>query len=62
MLSFPGHKFSVHLPDVFLSFSVHGCKNKGLVQLAGGWWLTLICCERKILLAGRWLVAGAELM
>jgi hypothetical protein len=28
MLSFPGHKFSVHLSDVFLSFSVHGCKNK----------------------------------
>jgi hypothetical protein len=33
-----------------------------LVRLAGGWWLTLICCERKILLASRWLVAGAELM
>jgi hypothetical protein len=28
----------------------------GLVRLAGGWWLVLICCERKILLAGWWLV------
>jgi hypothetical protein len=24
----------------------------GLVRLAGSWWLVLICCERKILLAG----------
>jgi hypothetical protein len=23
-----------------------------LVRLAGGWWLVLICCEKKILLAG----------
>jgi hypothetical protein len=34
----------------------------GLVRLAGGWWLRLIYCERKILLAGWWLVAGAELV
>jgi hypothetical protein len=33
-----------------------------LVWLTGGWWLVLICCERKILLAGRCLVAGVELM
>jgi YD repeat-containing protein len=25
---------------------------EGLVRLAGGWWLRLIYCERKILLAG----------
>jgi hypothetical protein len=30
--------------------------------VAGGWWLMLIYCEVKILLADRWLVAGAELM
>jgi hypothetical protein len=33
-----------------------------LVRLAGGWWLRLIYCEKKILLAGWWLVAGAELV
>jgi hypothetical protein len=37
-------------------------RNFGLVRLAGGWWLKLIYCERKILLAGWWLVAGAELV
>jgi hypothetical protein len=34
----------------------------GLVRLAGGRWLRLIYCERKILLADWWLVAGAELV
>jgi hypothetical protein len=29
-------------------------KDIGLVRLAGGWWLRLIYCERKILLAGGW--------
>ena len=24
--------------------------------VAGGWWLVLICCERKVLLTGWWLV------
>jgi hypothetical protein len=33
-----------------------------LVRLAGGCSLVLICCERKILLAGRCQVAGADLM
>jgi hypothetical protein len=37
-------------------------RNVGLVRLAGGWWLVLICCERKILLGGWWLVVGAEMM
>jgi hypothetical protein len=36
--------------------------NIGLVRLAGGRWLGLIYCERKILLADWWLVAGAELV
>jgi hypothetical protein len=27
-------------------------ETSGLVRLAGGWWLRLIYCERKILLAG----------
>jgi hypothetical protein len=40
----------------------HENKDKGLVRLTGGWWLRLIYCERKILLAGWWLVAGAELV
>jgi hypothetical protein len=35
---------------------------EGLVRLAGGWWLKLIYCERKILLADRWLMTGAELV
>jgi hypothetical protein len=30
--------------------------------VAGGWWLVLISCERKILLAGWWLLADAELV
>jgi hypothetical protein len=34
----------------------------GLVRLADGWWLRLIYCERKILLAGWWLVADAKLV
>jgi hypothetical protein len=34
----------------------------GLVRLAGCWWLVLICYERKTLLAGWWLLAGAELV
>jgi hypothetical protein len=29
---------------------------------SAGWWLVLICCERKILVAGWWLMAGAEMM
>jgi hypothetical protein len=36
--------------------------DNGLVRLASGWWLRLIYCERKILLADWWLVAGAELV
>jgi hypothetical protein len=31
-----------------------------LVRLAGDGWLVLICCERKILLASWWLLAGAK--
>jgi hypothetical protein len=34
----------------------------GLVRLAGCWWLVLICSERKILLAGCWLLADAKLV
>jgi hypothetical protein len=30
--------------------------NQQLVRLASGWWLVLICYEKKILLADRWLV------
>jgi hypothetical protein len=26
------------------------------VRLAGGWWLVLVCLERKVLLAGCWFV------
>jgi hypothetical protein len=26
------------------------------VRLAGGWWLVLICSERKVLVAGGWFV------
>jgi Na+/proline symporter len=29
-------------------------KHQHLVRLAGGWWLMLICCERKILVAAGW--------
>jgi hypothetical protein len=28
----------------------------------GCWWLVLICCERKILLAGWWLMVDAKMM
>jgi len=31
-----------------------------LYSLYCGWWLVLICCERKVLLAGWWLLAGAD--
>jgi len=27
-----------------------------MVLCLAGWWLVLICCERKVLLAGWWLV------
>jgi hypothetical protein len=26
------------------------------------WWLVLICCKRKVLLADWWLMAGADLV
>jgi hypothetical protein len=42
-----------------ISLNLYGL---GLVRLASGWWLRLIYCERKILLAGWWLVAGTELV
>jgi hypothetical protein len=28
------------------------------VRLAGGWWLVLVCSERKVLLAGCWLICS----
>jgi hypothetical protein len=50
----------------------HYCKNgssagtitdlKVNSNIASFWWLVLICYERKILLAGWWLVAGADLL
>jgi hypothetical protein len=30
------------------------------VRLAGGWWLVLICSERKVLLAGCWWLICSE--
>jgi hypothetical protein len=36
--------------------------SSGLTPRSAGWWLMLICCERKILLAGWRLLAGAELV
>jgi len=30
--------------------------------MEGIWWLVLIYCERKVLLAGWWLLAGAGLV
>jgi hypothetical protein len=33
-----------------------------LTACSAGWWLVLICCEKKILLAGRWLVTGVVCM
>jgi hypothetical protein len=43
--------------------TIHSSRiHDGLVRLAGGWWLVLICCERKILLASWWLVVDAEIM
>jgi hypothetical protein len=37
----------------------HQCKHS---PRSAGWWLVLICCERKILLTGWWLVADAEIV
>jgi hypothetical protein len=31
-----------------------------LEKLAGGWWLVLICAERKVLLAGCWWLICSE--
>jgi hypothetical protein len=43
--------------------TIHSSRiHDGLVRLAGGRWLVLICCERKILLASWWLVVDAEIM
>jgi hypothetical protein len=30
------------------------------VRLAGGWWLVLVCSERRVLLAGCWWLVCAE--
>jgi hypothetical protein len=30
------------------------------VRLAGGWWLVLVCCERRVLLAGCWWLVCCE--
>jgi hypothetical protein len=34
--------------------------NPQRVRLAGGWWLVLICSERKVLLAGCWWLVCSE--
>jgi hypothetical protein len=47
---------------VLLSLVVFSLLDLRLVRLAGGWWLVLICYERKILLTDWWLLADAELM
>jgi hypothetical protein len=44
---------------------VHTCKPDSKfilsdVRLAGGWWLVLICAERKVLLAGCWWLICSE--
>jgi hypothetical protein len=30
------------------------------VRLAGGWWLVLVCSERRVLLAGCWWLVCCE--
>jgi hypothetical protein len=35
---------------------------QGFSPRLGGWWLMLICCERKVLLAGWWLLTDVELV
>jgi hypothetical protein len=32
------------------------------ISCSAGWWLVLICWERKILLADWWLMAGVEMI
>jgi hypothetical protein len=34
--------------------TIYSWKNRQPIRLAGGWWLVLICSERKILLTGCW--------
>jgi hypothetical protein len=37
-----------------------GVSGSQCVTFAGGWWLVLICCERKGLLAGCWWLVCSE--
>jgi hypothetical protein len=39
---------------------LNSVKNNQPVRLAGGWWLVLICSERKVLLAGWWWLVCSE--
>jgi hypothetical protein len=66
--------YRLFMPICFIAYYLflapgreNGCRHVDfsaydLVRLVGGWWLVLICCERKILLVGWWLVASAEMM
>jgi hypothetical protein len=39
---------------------VHITQDIQTVRLAGGWWLVLICSERKVLLPGCWWLVYSE--
>jgi hypothetical protein len=38
----------------------HGGGTFQPVRLAGGWWLVLVCSERRVLLAGCWWLVCCE--
>jgi hypothetical protein len=40
--------------------TIYSWKNRQPIRLAGGWWLVLICSERKILLTGCWWLVCSE--
>jgi hypothetical protein len=44
-------------------FSLHQAKGKSYIYITAcsfGWWLVLICAERKVLLAGCWWLVYSE--
>ena len=48
--------------DFYVPNDAEFVNQSSLCWLCCGWWLVLICCERKVSLAGWWLLAGASLV
>jgi len=49
-------------PCATIAGILHVILSTTICSASCGWWLLLIYCERKILLAGWWLLAGTDLV